>query len=76
MTQKNIVRRIKEWKKIKELEMNPQDPYWSMYELDQTYNKLNQIHSELYLMFFIELEKRRLKVCINKNNLKIIIYFI
>jgi hypothetical protein len=76
MTQKNIVRRIKEWKKIKELEMNPQDPYWSMYELDQTYNKLNQIHSELYLRFFIELEKRRLKVCINKNNLKIIIYFI
>ena len=55
---KEIDRRIKELKKIKESEMNPQDPYWSMYELDrETYNKLNQIYSEIYPKFFVELEK-------------------
>ncbi len=55
---KEISRRIKEWRKIKELEMNPQDPYWSMHELDmETYTKLKQIYGDLYPKFFVELEK-------------------
>lgn len=60
---KKITRRIKEWRKIKELEMNPQDPYWSMYELDnETYTKLKQIYSNIYPRFYEELEKIRSEV--------------
>ena len=55
---KDIARSIKVWKKIKELEMNPQDHYWSMHELDmETYTKLKQIYENLYPKFFAELEK-------------------
>jgi hypothetical protein len=55
---KEIARRIKELGKIKEMEMNPQDPYWSMHELDnETYIKLKQIYSDLYPRFFTALEK-------------------
>ena len=57
---KGIVRRIKELRKIKEMEMNPQDPYWSRYELDmETYTKLKEIYSDLYPRFFTTLEKIR-----------------
>lgn len=60
---KETIRRIKELRKIKELEMNPQDPYWSMHELDmETYIKLKQIFSILYPRFFAELEKIKSEV--------------
>lgn len=60
---KKITRRIKEWRKIKELEMNPQDPYWSMYELDnETYTKLKQIYGNIYPTFYEELEKIKSEV--------------
>ena len=62
-TRKKISKKMEELRKIKEFEMNPQDPYWSMYELDrETYNKLNQIYSELYPRFFGELEKIKAEV--------------
>ena len=60
---KEITRRIKKLRKIKEMEMNPQDPYWSMHELDmETYTKLKQIYSILYPRFFAELEKIKSEV--------------
>jgi hypothetical protein len=55
---KEIKKRINDLRKIKEMEMNPQDPYWSMHELDmETYTKLKQIYSILYPKFYVELEK-------------------
>ena len=43
--------------------MNPQDPYWSMYELDnETYTKLKQIYSNIYPRFYEELEKIKSEV--------------
>jgi hypothetical protein len=45
------------------MEMNPQDPYWSMHELDmETYAKLKQIYSDLYPRFFTALEKIKSEV--------------
>jgi len=65
---KVIMRRIMELKKIKELEMNPHDPYWSMYELDnETYIKLNEIYKNTYPKFYAELEK--IKNMVLKQNI-------
>ena len=56
---KDIARSIKELKKIKELEMNPQDPYWSMHELDmETYTKLKQIY-KTYIQIFYRIRKNK-----------------
>jgi hypothetical protein len=66
---KEIARTIKELRKIKEMEMNPQDPYWSMHELDmETYTKLKQIYRNLYPRFFAELEKIKNEISKEKTS--------
>jgi hypothetical protein len=66
---KEIARRIKQLKKIKELEMDPQDPYWSMHELDmETYTKLKRIYNDLYPRFFTALEKIKNEISKEKTS--------